>query len=307
MARLGGIFPFPIANVAEGGTRIDLPSGGVFVLPPNQYIVATDANSQMQYWDPQSTSWQTLWGHSSGGNITADGTNYRLLNDTGVISAGTIANGTAAGLTNGIGPVTGVTAALSAPGAGGIPGTAYVIVGGSVAAPTVTQAGTGFLAAPVVVIDPPPIGGIQATAHAVLTGAGGGISSIVMDNVGAGYIGPPNFWLIPQNSTYAGGPSGGGAFAAAVFPPLGTIYPTNAVPGNQNIGPTGAQLTSVALTGSGLITGFVRVNWGALYAGTPTVALANSLGGSLGTAAITLAAVTAAAVATALITPRIAE
>jgi hypothetical protein len=307
MARLGGLFPFPIATVAEGGTRIDLPSGGVFVLPANQYLLATDANSQLQFWDPQSTSWQTVLGHSGGANVTADGCNYRLLNDSGVISAGTIANGTAAGLTNGIGPASGVTATLSAPGAGGITGVAYVIVGGSVAAPTVTQAGTGFLAAPVVVIDPPPVGGIQATAHAVLTGAGGGISSIVMDNVGAGYTGSPNFWLLPQNAIYTGGPAGAGQFPAAVFPPPGTIFPSNAVPGNQNIGPTGAQLTSVALTGSGLITGFVRVNWGALYAGTPTVTLANSLTGSLGTAAITLAAVAAAAVATILINPRIAE
>ena len=308
MARMGGLFPFPIAQVAEGGTRIDLPSGGVFVLPANQYLVATDASSQVQWWDPQGTNWQTLWGHSNGGDITADGCNYRILNDTGVISAGTIANGTAAGLTNGIGPITGVTAALSAPGAGGITGTAYVIIGGSVQAPTVTQAGSGFIAPPLIVIDPPPVGGIQATAHATMTAiGGGGISTIVMDNVGAGYIASPNFWIIPQNPTYAGGPSGAGQFAAATFPPPGTVNAANAVPGNQNLTPSGALLTSAALTGSGVITGFIRVNWGALYTGTPTVALANAGGGSLGTAAITLSAVTAAAIATVLITPRIAS
>ena len=305
MARMGGLFPFPIGNINEGGTRIDLPSGGVFVLPANQYLVATDASSVVQWWDPQGTNWQTLWGHSNGGDVTADGCNYRILNDTGVISTGAIANGTAAGLTNGIGPITGVTAALSAAPAGGTTGTAYVIVGGSVAAPTVTQAGSGFTCAPVIVIDPPPVGGIQATAHATMTA--GGIASIVMDNVGAGYIASPNFWILPQNPTYTGAPSGAGQFAAAPFPPPGIVYPSNAAPGNQNIGPAGAQLTSIALTGSGVITGFVRVNWGAGYTGTPTVALANSGGGTLGTAAITLSAVTAAAIATVLITPRIAS
>lgn len=303
MARLGGLFPFPIANVNEGGSRVDLPSGGVFVFPANQYLVTTDANTQIQVWDPVLTSWVVLIANSQQADITADGANYRLFNNTGTISAGVIANGTAAGLTNGIGPVTGVTAAISAAPAGGFTGTAYVIVGGSVGAPTVTQAGSGFTIAPLIVIDPPPIGGIQATAHAVMSG--GTIASIAMDNVGAGYIGPPNFWIIPQNPTYAGGPSGAGQFAAALFPPPGIIFPSNAVAGNQNIGPAGAQLTSVALTGSGVITGFVRVNFGAGYTGTPTVALANSGGGSLGTAAITLSAVVAAAIGTATVFPRI--
>jgi hypothetical protein len=179
-----------------------------------------------------------------------------------------------------------------------------VIIGGAVAAPTVTQAGSGFTVAPVIVIDPPPIGGIQATAHAVMTG--GGIASVAIDNPGAGYIGTPNFWIMPQNPTYAGGTSGAGQFAAAPAVPPGIIFPSNAVAGNQNIGPVGAQLTPAALTSSGLITGFVRVNFGAGYTGTPTVVLANSGGGTLGTAAITLAAVTAAAIGTAIIAPRIA-
>jgi hypothetical protein len=305
MARTGGLFPFPQANVAEGGSRIDLASGGVFVLPGNQYLIVTDASTQVQAWDPILTSWLTLVANSQEGDITADGCNYRLFNNTGTISAGVIANGTAAGLTNGIGPITGVTAAISAAPAGGVTGTAYVIVGGAVAAPTVTQAGSGFTIPPLIVIDPPPTGGIQATAHAVMTA--GTIASIAIDNPGAGYIASPNFWIIPQNATYAGAPSGAGQFAAAPFPPPGTVFPTNAVAGNQNIGPTGAQLTSVALTSSGLITGFVRVNFGAGYTGTPTVTLANSGTGSLGTAAITLSAVTAAAIGTATIWPRIAN
>lgn len=308
MARLGGNFPFPIANIAEGGTRIDLNSGGVFVLPGDQYLITTDASTVVQYWDPQSGGWVNILGHSSGGDITADGANYRILNDTGTISAGVIANGTAAGLTNGIGPTqTGITATISAsPAAPTGQATAYVIVGGSVAAPTVTQAGSGFTAAPLIVIDPPPLGGIQATAHATMT-AGGGIASIVMDNAGAGYIGSPNFWVLPQNATYTGSPVAlaPGVFPAAPVPAPGLVNQLNAAPGNQNISPSGALLTPVALTGSGLLTGFVRVNWGALYTGTPTVALVNSGGGSLGTAAITLSAVTAAAVGTVLCQPRI--
>ena len=167
--------------------------------------------------------------------------------------------------TNGIGfAQTGAAIAFSAPGTGGILATGYVIVGGSVAAPTLTQAGSGFLVPPLIVIDPPPAGGIQATAYAVLTAAGA-LSAVTMDNVGGGYAATPNFWIIPQPALYQGGTQQG--TAAGAVPAPGLVSQTNAVPGNQNIGAgtTGALLTPVALTGSGTLTGLVITNNGGGY------------------------------------------
>jgi hypothetical protein len=307
MARIGGQFPFPIAQVVEGGTRLSLPSGGVFVLPANQYLIITDANSVVQYWDPQKTEWATLYGHSSGGDVTSDGCNYRILNDSGTLGLGAlaVANGTAAGLTNGIGAAGGIS--VTFPGVVGFPTpTGYAIVGGAVAAPTVTQAGSGFTAQPTIIIDPPPVGGIQAQAVCTVT-AGGGINTVTVTVPGAGYATSPNFWIMPEAPYYTGAPSGGGTFAASPFPPGGIVSQANALPGNQNIGTgtTGALLTPVALTGSGTITGAVKVNWGGgAGAGAVAGTLVVTGAGSAGTATIAGTA-TAPANATVILSPRV--
>lgn len=266
MARIGGAFPLPLAQVQEGGTRIELASGGTFYLPAGEYIVQNDSHIQCEFFDGQSQSWQILYPVSAGGYVSADGFNFRLRNIFGTASLTTISNAGAATATNGIGSAAnGVSAAVAASDTTGYPTiTLQTIIGGSVAAPTITQAGSGFLRPPLIVIDPPPQGGIQATAYAVLTAAGGsGIASITMVNVGAGYTASPNFWIIPQPALYQGGPSLG--TAAGAIPAPGLVYPSNAVPGNQNTSATGAQLTSVALTGSGTLTGLVVLDPGGGY------------------------------------------
>src|SRR5215469_15722945 len=102
MARLGGIFPFPIANVSEGGSRISLTTGMSWFPPAGQYLFVTDANSLVQFWDAQNQSWQTVMGHSSGGALTVDGANYRVFNDSATLTVATFTAG-GSGLTNGIG------------------------------------------------------------------------------------------------------------------------------------------------------------------------------------------------------------
>lgn len=298
MGQVRGAFPFPLAQPAEGGGVIALASGGVWFPPPGEWLVQCGTNTSMQWWDPIAQSWRN---QVSASNIadyfSTDGYNYRLFNQTGTILSAPI---TAAGSggTNGIGfAATGAAINFSAPGTGGALATGYVIVGGSVQAPTITQAGSGFLMPPLVVIDAPPPGGIQATATAALT-AGGGIASITMANVGAGYAASPNFYLIPQSPYYQGGPSGG--VVAAGIPSPGLVFPANAVPGNQNTSPTGAQLTSAALTGSGTVTGLVMINNGTSYTGTPTATITG-----VTSATSTLVAVTAAAVTTSFAQPRV--
>jgi hypothetical protein len=304
MPQIRGLFPFPLAQPAEGGGVVVLGQGGTWYPPAGEWLVQTGTSCAIQWWDPIGQTWRN---QVSASNIadyfSTDGANYRMVNLTGNILSAPI---TAAGSTgtNGIGfAQTGAAIAFSAPGSGGVQATGYVIVGGSVAAPTVTQAGSGFVVPPLIVIDPPPPGGIQATASAVMTaftGAGtAGIASITMANVGAGYLVSPNFYVIPQMGYYGGGPSGGVA-AAQAAPPPGLVFPANAVPGNQNTSSVGTQLTGIALTGSGTVTGLVMINYGSVYTGTPTATITG-----VGAATTTLAAVTAAAVTTSFVQPRV--
>ena len=303
MPRIGGAFPLPTAQLAEGTNKVELASGGTFYFPSGQYAILTDANSIIEIWDPIENTWRTWIAASTGGYIFCDGYNFRGLNTTGAVTSTTLTAGS--GMTNGIGPPSstggsGVSASFGASNTtGGATATGFVVVGGSVQAPTVTQAGSGFLVPPLVVIDPPPSGGVQATAIAALT-AGGGIASITMENVGGGYLASPNFWLIPQTNIYQGGTSGG--IAAGAIPPAGLVYPSNAVPGNQNTSSSGAQLTSAALTGSGTITGFRVTNRGGGYTGAPTVTLTGASGGGAITAVV---ANTTPAASLILVQPRI--
>ena len=295
MAQTRGNFPYPYAQPAEGGGVIVLGQGGTWYPPSGEYLMTLPAsNMVMEWWNPIATAWQTI--ASASDYVSADGANIRLRNTTGAISIASFAAGS--GGTNGIGSAGSGAVAFSAPSAGGVQATGYVIVGGSVQAPTITQAGSGFLVPPLVVIDAPPPGGIQATAVAALT-AGGGITSITMVNVGAGYAASPNFYIIPQPAYYTGAPYGG--VAAAAFPPPGLVHPNNAVPGNQNTSVTsGVLLTPAALTGSGTVTGIVIINFGSQYTGTPTGTVTGA-----GAATVTLNAVTAAANTTAFWQPRV--
>lgn len=279
MARIGGAFPFPVAQLAEGQYKIQLGTGGVFYLPAGEGLVNVGAASALEMYDPNAQRWRTLIPASGGVYGSFDGTNQRLHNLTGCVTSTTISNA-GSGMTNGIGATaTGVSVGIAASDTtGGITATAFAIVGGSVAAPTITTAGSGFLTPPLVVIDPPPLGGIQATAVAALTAAGA-ITSITMVNVGAGYAASPQFWLIPQPSPYPGGPSGG--VTAGTLPPPGLVNPANAVPGNQNTDSTnGALLTSIALTGSGTLTGLIMVRDGTGYTtASPAVTFTGGAGG----------------------------
>ena len=151
MARIGGAFPLPIAQIQEGGSRVELASGGTFYFPPGEYIVNNDSHTQVEFFDGQSQTWQILYPVSTGGYLSADGFNFRAHNITGVVSGNTLATA-GSGMTNGIGPTaSGVTLSYGASNTTGYPtATAYAIIGGSVASPTITQAGSGFLVPPLI-------------------------------------------------------------------------------------------------------------------------------------------------------------
>lgn len=298
MAQTRGNFPYPYAQPQEGMAAITLGQGGTWYLPAGEWICTLPTNMALQYWNPLASSWQSITAASD--FISSDGTNIRLANLTGIVTVASFTAGSTG--TNGIGSAGSGVVAFSAPSSGGVQATGYAIVGGTVAAPTVTQAGSGFLVPPLVCCDPPPVGGIQATAIATLTafsGGSAGIASLTIVNAGAGYAVSPNWYVIPQPAYYTGAPSGG--VAAAAFPPPGLVSQANAVPGNQNTSnASGVVLTPVALTGSGTLTAVVMINNGSTYTGTPTGTITG-----VGAATVTVNAVTAAANLTAFFQPRV--
>jgi hypothetical protein len=303
--RTGGPFPFNPA----GSFPVALGAGAYFYVPPGQYLMNLGPLTALQWWDPIGYTWRgglSTTDHAFA--MSTDGYNYRLINVSGAVVSVTVGTAGSGGV-NGIGPTQTGSNVNFAAGAG-LTAKGYVIVGGALAAPTVTQAGSGFTAIPLILIDPPPAGGIQATAIATIT-AGGALNTVTLVNAGAGYTTPPNFYVIPQFLDYPGAPAIPGVIPNAPtpiapnFPPGqiaigpgggGAAYlPQNFMQGLQGAFPfsTGALVTSGALTGSGTVTGIVVTNGGSAYAAAPAVTFS---GTSLGTAAAT--AVLGAAAAT---------
>jgi hypothetical protein len=291
MAQMRGIgIPFPQQAPANSDGVICLPSGGIYVPPAGEYVVQLGPQSNLQWFDPNQQCWRTLQPSDALNMISCDGSNYRIINMSGVVIGASITNAGSGG-TNGIGTTaTGVTVTLTNPVAGGAlaAATMYPIVGGSVQAPTIVQGGSGFLVPPLILIDAPPVGGQQATATATISSAGV-VTAITMQNVGGGYTASPNFYVLPQPPNSYNAIAG---VAANQFPAPGTVYPTNLTAGSiyqQNISLTGCQLTSNALTGSGTLTGLAVLNYGFGYDGThiPTV-LITGCGAAAATAVMSM-------------------
>jgi hypothetical protein len=287
MSKIGLIKPYPLPTAQTGDIPISLVSGGTYVPASGNYtVVFAGADLRIQQMDPVAMQWRNMCGGLTGGDwFAADGTNTRLINLTGTISLTLGAAGS--GGTNGIGvAATGVAVAIAAAPAGGINATGYAIVGGSVPAPAVTQGGSGFVAPPVIMIDPPPPGGIQATATATVTA--GAISAIVMVNPGAGYVSAPNFYILPQPAVYYGSPIAG--IAPDIFPAPGLVAPPHAPQGSIYFGnisvASGALLTYGALGGSGTVTGLGLLNWGGGYVTTAPAVTITGAGAATATAVL---------------------
>lgn len=302
--RIGGPIPFNQA----GSFPIALGPGMYNYVPPGNYLMTLGGQTTLQWWDPINSSWRNL---SPAGAptfaVSIDGYNYRIVNQSGVVQGALITNAGSGGV-NGIGPTqTGSTVTIAAPGGTGQQAKGYVIVGGAVgtagAAATITQAGSGFVVPPTILIDAPAPGGIQATAISTIT-AGGALNSVTVVNPGSGYTVAPNFYVVPQFLDYPGQlalpytvpasptpvapnfPPGQIAGGAGPGGTGGIMPPQNFMQGLQIAFPitSGALVTSPALAGSGTLTGIVVTDYGSAYTTVPAI----SFGGtSLGAAAAT--------------------
>jgi len=151
--------------------------------------------------------------------------------------------------------------------------------------------GYGYLSTPRVEIDPPPFGGIRATAVAIMTSryqqSGSSIEKIVLTNPGIGYTEIPNV-VIKSNSS-----SGGGGIATAIIG-SGVLGPIQIVSGGVGYSTTptvaissapsgGINATAEAtLNSAGVVTSIYYTNAGSGYTGSPQITISSPIGISTG-------------------------
>jgi len=191
---LGSQLPFPNvafpASFAPGvapSNLVSMAAGNCLLLPAGTYVVTPGGYTSLQFLDPVVGKWTTVNADNSFQmfHLDSDGTNIRLANLTG-LPIGALITNAGSGYTNGIGTAaTGLTITPSAGGSVWVP-----VVGGAVnTTVTITAGGSGYTFPPILVVQAPPLGGIQATATCTISG--GAINAVTVVNQGAGYTSVP--------------------------------------------------------------------------------------------------------------------
>jgi hypothetical protein len=200
-------YPSELQNAPQdpSSNRLALAPGDTFVIQAGDWIIGLGMYCVMQFLDPVTNTWVTPSGAAWNRGmllVASDGFNVRIANLTGcVVSAAVIVGGT--GYVQATTTITAIGAFV------GAAPTLLPIVGGAVGLTgtftvDVPIKGAGYGLAPIVMIPPPPpavsnangVGGIQATAIAVI--AGGTISSISITSPGAGYPTAPPCVVVPS-------------------------------------------------------------------------------------------------------------
>ncbi len=279
MALLYG--PQNIAGAA-GTSAIELYSGQAWTIAPaGPYQIFPSRYHQIQVYDPIMQIWAPYGGwNPTGGStlINSDGVNFRLFNPTG-LPAGALINNAGTAYTS--------TPTVTVSGTGGSKWRA--IVGGAVSATvTVTAAGTNYTYAPIVVIAPPPLGGIPATGYSTLSGST--VGSVTITNQGAGYLFPPSITFLndPREINNPALTTGYGAVATTALTgaatitgilctdPGGVAGPLTAIPTLTISGGGGSAATAIVIM-CWTITGYTVTTGGNLGSGSGSVALVTAL------------------------------
>lgn len=183
----------PGVSASVWSNKFFLPRATVWTIPPGRWAIFTGSHSYVQILDPVTNTWVPIVASQTYLEVNSDGVNYRLANLSGTPQAQ--ATVTAAGT----GYVQSSTTVTATPGGS----TWAPIVDGNVASVTVgtdkngVAGGTNFTLVPLLVVQAPPAGGIQATALAVLSA--GAIASVTVEAAGAGYTnGAPGITVIPN-------------------------------------------------------------------------------------------------------------
>lgn len=165
---------------------VGLPPGAAVYLQPGDFEVSIGEVSFLQYPDPVTGIWRSFpafRGQTS--RVNSNGFNHRIANLTACPVSAVVANG-GSGFAQGTATVT-----------SNVGGSLWqAIVGGALSVSTITAAGAGYGVTPLLYIGAPPNPGVQATGHVVLTGTS--VTSVVLDNVGAGYTTAPVALILPS-------------------------------------------------------------------------------------------------------------
>jgi len=270
-----GKAPFVAGFYNAFSNNVTLGAGESWMIPPGTWWVKPGPYTFLQWLDPVTaiaanittpagtgTSTVGLWktrptAADRETYVESDGSNFRLANLSGCTIGAVITTGGVT-YTNGIG--TTATAVTVTPSSGSSKW--GIVVGGAVSltlttATGTTTAGTGYNFPPIVVVDAPPAGGLQATAIVTsLTTGTIPVANVQIINQGAGYTSNPNVTFSPDpREQYAATP-----------------------------GPTAVAVVVVTLTATGQVTGLYPTDSGTALTGVPTLTLTNATTTALATA-----------------------
>jgi len=270
-----GKAPFVAGFYNAFSNNVTLGAGEIWMIPPGTWWIKPGPYTYLQWLDPVTATAANITTPSGTGTSTvglwktrptaadretyveSDGSNFRLANLSGCTIGAVITTGGVT-YTNGIG--TTATAVTVTPSSGSSKW--QVVVGGAVSltlttATGTTTAGTGYNFPPIVVVDAPPAGGLQATAIVTsLTTGTVPVANVQIINQGAGYTSNPNLTFIPDpREQYAATP-----------------------------GPTAVAVVVVTLTATGQVTGLYPTDSGTALTGVPTLTLTNATTTALATA-----------------------
>lgn len=201
------LYPSELQNAPQDSSsnQLALAPGDSLVIPAGDWTIGLGMYCVLQFLDPVTGIWTTPSGAAWNRGLVfvgSDGFNVRIANLTGCVVSAAVING-------GTGYVQATTTITAIGAFVGAPPTFLPIVGGALELTgtftvDVPSKGAGYGVAPIVMIPPPPpaqanpngVGGIQATAIAVISG--GTISSISITNPGAGYPSAPAAVVVPS-------------------------------------------------------------------------------------------------------------
>jgi hypothetical protein len=151
--------------------------------------------------------------------------------------------------------------------------------------------GYGYLSPPKIEIDPPPFGGIRATAVAIMTSRyqqnGNSIEKILITNPGIGYTTHP-LVVIKSNSNFGGGGIATAIIDVGVLGPINIIsggvgYSTNPTVNITPNSPIGMSATAKSQINSlGIVTSIYFTNAGSGYTQAPQIIISSPIGISTG-------------------------
>ncbi len=227
-----------------------LQAGGVWTPPANGYWAILGRYTQLQEYDPISTTWQPVSGTKKNVFFSADGVNQRFANTTGCVVG--------AYLTNAGSGYTSAPSVTTTTGA-----TLMAIVGGAVnTSVTVGYGGSNYTFAPDVFFSAPPSPGVPATGYCTISG--GVVTGVTVTNQGAGYTFPPtiSFFNDPRDATGANAAAvctltGAGTVTAVLVTNHGnptTSVPTLTFSGGGGSSAAATAIMNVAITAFGITT-----------------------------------------------------